>query len=177
MYFFKKRGKKMREHLTEKDVKKIEEEIEYRKLVVRKEAIEAVKEARAQGDLSENFEYYAAKKDKNKNESRIRYLERMIKNAEIVSEESREDEVGLNDTVKIYVEEDDVEETYRLVTSIRGNSLKGYISIESPLGRALRGHHVGDKVMVKVNDSYSYEVEIRSIEKTGDDGTDQIRSF
>ena len=111
MYFFKKRGKKMREHLTEKDVKKIEEEIEYRKLVVRKEAIEAVKEARAQGDLSENFEYYAAKKDKNKNESRIRYLERMIKNAEIVSEESREDEVGLNDTVKIYVEEDDVEET------------------------------------------------------------------
>lgn len=177
MYFFKKRGKKMREHLTEKDVKKIEEEIEYRKLVVRKEAIEAVKEARAQGDLSENFEYYAAKKDKNKNESRIRYLERMIKNAEIVSEESREDEVGLNDMVKIYVEEDDVEETYRLVTSIRGNSLKGYISIESPLGSALRGHHVGDKVMVKVNDSYSYEVEIRSIEKTGDDGTDQIRSF
>ena len=177
MYFFKKRGKKMREHLTEKDVKKIEEEIEYRKLVVRKEAIEAVKEARAQGDLSENFEYYAAKKDKNKNESRIRYLERMIKNAEIVSEESREDEVGLNDTVKIYVEEDDVEETYRLVTSIRGNSLKGYISIESPLVSALRRHHVGDKVMVKVNDSYSYEVEIRSIEKTGDDGTDQIRSF
>ena len=167
----------MREHLTEKDVKKIEEEIEYRKLVVRKEAIEAVKEARAQGDLSENFEYYAAKKDKNKNESRIRYLERMIKNAEIVSEESKEDEVGLNDTVKIYVEEDDVEETYRLVTSIRGNSLKGYISIESPLGSALRGYHVGDKVTIKVNDNYSYEVEIRSIEKTGDDGTDQIRSF
>ncbi len=167
----------MREHLTKKDVEKIEEEIEYRKLVVRKEAIEAVKEARAQGDLSENFEYYAAKKDKNKNESRIRYLERMLKTAEIVSDESREGEIGINDTVKIYVEDDDEEETYRLVTSIRGNSLKGYISIESPLGKAIKGHRVGDRVTVKVNESYSYDVEIRSIEKTGDDGTDQIRSF
>ena len=126
----------MREQLTESDIKKIREEIEYRKLVVRKEAIEAVKEARAQGDLSENFEYYAAKKDKNRNESRIRYLENMIKNARVVSDKSGSDEVGLNDTVTLYFEDDDEEEVYRLVTSIRGNSLKGLISIESPLGVA-----------------------------------------
>lgn len=100
----------MREQLTKSDVKKIKDEIEYRKLVVRKEAIEAVKEARAHGDLSENFEYHAAKKDKNKNESRIRYLERMLKTAEIVSDESKEDEVGINNTITIYFEEEVVDE-------------------------------------------------------------------
>lgn len=110
----------MGEQLTESDVKKIQEEIEYRKLVVRKEALEAVKEARAQGDLSENFEYHAAKKDKNINESRIRYLERMLKNARIVSDQSRSDEVGLNNTVEVYFEDEDETETYKLVTSIRG---------------------------------------------------------
>ncbi len=165
------------EKLTEQDVKRLEEEIEYRKLVVRKEAIEAVKEARAQGDLSENFEYYAAKKDKNKNESRIRYLERMLKNAQIVSDTSKEDEVGLNNTVELYIEEDDVTETYKLVTSIRGNSLSGKISTESPLGRAIMGHKVGDRVTVKVSEDYSYDVVIRRIENTVDDGSDKIRSF
>ena len=110
------------EKLTQKDVERLQEEIDHRKLVVRKEAIEAVKEARAQGDLSENFEYYAAKRDKNKNESRIRYLERMIKNAEIITDNSRDDEVGLNNTVQLYMEEDDETETYKLVTSIRGNA-------------------------------------------------------
>ena len=120
----------MREQLTPGDVKKIQEEIEYRKLVVRKRAIEAVKEARAQGDLSENFEYYAAKRDKNQNESRIRYLENMLKNARIISDRSRPDEIGMNDTVTVYFEDDDEEETYRLVTSIRGDSMKGLISIE-----------------------------------------------
>ena len=104
----------MREQLTESDVKKIEEEIQHRKHVIRKEAIEAVKEARAQGDLSENFEYHAAKKDKNQNESRIRYLERMLKNAKIVSDTSKADEVGINNTVEVYFEDDDETETYRL---------------------------------------------------------------
>ena len=118
----------MGEKLTRSDVKKIEQEIEHRRLVVRKEALEAVKEARAHGDLSENFEYHAAKKDKNANESRIRYLERMLKNAQIISDESRPDEVGINDTVVVYCEDDDEEETYRLVTSIRGNSLAGCYS-------------------------------------------------
>ena len=106
----------MQNGLTESDIKKIKEEIEYRKLVVRKEALEAVKEARAQGDLSENFEYYAAKKDKNRNESRIRYLERMLKTAVVVTDDAKDDEVGLNKTVEIYFEEDDITETYRLVT-------------------------------------------------------------
>lgn len=114
----------MYDELTEQDIKKMEEEIEYRKLVVRKEALEAVKEARAQGDLSENFEYHAAKKDKNQNESRIRYLERMIKTAKVISTDSAEDEVGMNNTVTVYFEEDDEEEVYKLVTTVRGNSLR-----------------------------------------------------
>ena len=167
----------MREQLTKKDIEKIQEEIDYRKLVVRKEAIEAVKEARAQGDLSENFEYYAAKKDKNRNESRIRYLENMIKNTRVVSDQSREDEVGLNDTVTLYFEDDEEEDVYRLVTSIRGNSLENKISIESPLGKAIRGCRVGERAYVKINDKAGYYVEIRKIEKTGDDGTDAIRSY
>lgn len=167
----------MREQLTKKDIEKIQEEIDYRKLVVRKEAIEAVKEARAQGDLSENFEYYAAKKDKNRNESRIRYLENMIKNDRVVSDQSREDEVGLNDTVTLYFEDDEEEDVYRLVTSIRGNSLENKISIESPLGKAIRGCRVGERAYVKINDKAGYYVEIRKIEKTGDDGTDAIRSY
>lgn len=167
----------MGEKLTKSDIRKIEEEIQYRKLVVRKEALEAVKEARAHGDLSENFEYHAAKKDKNKNESRIRYLERMLKNAQVISEESREDEVGLNNTVTLYIEEDDETEVYRLVTSIRGSSLKGLISTESPLGRAIFKRKAGDRVEVKVSDDYSYYVVIRAIENTTEDEGDKIRSF
>ena len=167
----------MREQLTESDVKKIEEEIQHRKHVIRKEAIEAVKEARAQGDLSENFEYHAAKKDKNQNESRIRYLERMIKTAKVISTDSAEDEVGMNNTVTVYFEEDDEEEVYKLVTTVRGNSLKNLISNESPLGKALLGHKVGDRVEVAVNENYSYYVVIRKIENTVDDGSDKLRSF
>ncbi|NLK76129.1 MAG: transcription elongation factor GreA [Clostridiales bacterium] len=167
----------MREQLTESDVKKIQEEIEHRKLVVRKEAIEAVKEARAHGDLSENFEYHAAKKDKNKNESRIRYLERMLKTAEIVSDVSKEDEVGINNTVTVYFEEDDEEQVFRLVTSIRGNSMKHLISTESPIGKAILGKKVGDRVEVVVNDSYSYYIVIRKIENTTDDSHDAIRGY
>ena len=167
----------MGEQLTESDVKKIQEEIEYRKLVVRKEALEAVKEARAQGDLSENFEYHAAKKDKNINESRIRYLERMLKNARIVSDQSRSDEVGLNNTVEVYFEDEDETETYKLVTSIRGNSMKGMISIESPLGKAIRGHKVGDRVLVKINENAGYYVEIKAISKEKEDSQDEIRRF
>ena len=133
----------MYDKLTENDIKKMQEEIEYRKLVVRKEALEAVKEARAQGDLSENFEYKAAKQDKNRNESRIRYLERMLKTASIVSDDSRDDEVGMDDIVEVLFEEDDEVEKYKLVTSIRGNSMENRVSIESPIGKALRGHRVG----------------------------------
>ena len=119
----------MGERLTKSDIEKIEKEIEERKLVKRPELIDAVKEARAQGDLSENFEYYAAKREKNMNESRIRYLERMLKFATIVEEkESADDEAALNKTVTVYFPDDDETETFRIVTSIRGNSLKGLIS-------------------------------------------------
>lgn len=167
----------MREQLTNSDIDKIKEEIEYRKLVVRKEAIEEVKEARAHGDLSENFEYHAAKKDKNKNESRIRYLERMLKTAVVVEDTSKEDEVGLNNIVKVFFEEDGEEETYKLVTSIRGNSMKGMISIESPIGKAILGKKVGERVTIKVNDQYSYDLVIQHIEKTKEDSQDVIRGF
>ncbi|MFA9462717.1 MAG: GreA/GreB family elongation factor [Velocimicrobium sp.] len=167
----------MYHELTQKDIEKMEQEIEHRKLVVRKEAIEAVKEARAHGDLSENFEYYAAKRDKNKNESRIRYLEKMIKTAAVISDTSQEDEIGVNNTVEVYFEEDDFIETYRLVTTVRGNSLKGLISIESPIGKAILGHKVNDRVFIKVNDTYGYYVTIRTIINTKDDGTDKLRRF
>lgn len=170
-------GINMYDELTANDIKKMEEEIEYRKLVVRKDAIEAVKEARAQGDLSENFEYYAAKRDKNKNEGRIRYLEKMIKTAKIISDESKDDEVGLNNTVTIYFEEDDEEDTYKIVTTVRSNSLKNLVSIDSPLGSALMGHKVGDRVFVRINDKAGYYVVIKNIENTIDDGTDALKSF
>lgn len=167
----------MYDKMTKKDIERMEEEIEYRKLVVRKQALEAVKEARAQGDLSENFEYHAAKKDKNQNESRIRYLERMIKTARVIESESNTDEVGLDNTVQVYFEEDDEIETFKLVTTVRGNSLKGMISIDSPIGKALLGHKVGDRVTVKVNEGYSYDVIVKAIENTVDDGSDQLRRF
>ena len=167
----------MFDELTAKDIKKMEEEIEYRKLVVRKEALEDVKVARAQGDLSENFEYKAAKQFKNENERRIRYLEKMIKTAGIISEDSAEDEVGMNNTVELYFEEDEDTEIYKIVTTVRSNSLKNLISKESPLGSAIFGHKVGDRCEVKVNDSYSYFVQIKSITNTVDDGTDELRKF
>jgi transcription elongation factor GreA len=163
--------------ITENDIKKMKEEIAHRKLVVRKEALEAVKEARAHGDLSENFEYHAAKKDKNLNESRIRYLEGMIKTAQIITEDSKEDEIGLYNTVDLYFEDDDEIETYKLVTTVRGNSMKGLISSESPLGRAVMGHKVGDRVFVKISDKAGYYVVVKRLDNTKDDGSDRLRSF
>lgn len=153
----------MGQKLTKGDVQRIEDEISHRKLVVRKELIEAVKEARAQGDLSENFEYYAAKREKNINESRIRYLERMLRNATVIDTDSSPDEVGLNRRVEVWYVDDDETETFKIVTSVRGDSLKNRISIISPLGKALMKHHVGDRVTVHVSDTVSYDVVIRSI--------------
>ncbi len=167
----------MYDELTEKDIQKMEEEIEHRKLVVRKQALEDVKEARAHGDLSENFEYKAAKKFKNENESRIRYLEKMIRTAKVISEDSAEDEVGMNNTVELYFEEDDETEIYKVVTTVRSNSLKNLISKESPLGAAIYGHKVGERLEVKVNDNYSYFVQIKRIDNTIDDGSDELRKF
>ncbi len=167
----------MYDKVTQKDIDRMKEEIQYRKLVVRKEALEAVKEARAQGDLSENFEYHAAKKDKNANESRIRYLERMIKTAIIMPEESKSDEVGINNTVTIYFEDDDEEEVFTLVTTVRENSINGWISNESPIGKAIIGHKEGDRVYVKVNENNGYYVVIRKIENSTDDGSIGLRKY
>ena len=159
----------MHDELTANDIKKMEDEIEYRKLVVRKKALDDVKVARAQGDLSENFEYKAAKQFKNQNE--------MIKTAVVISDESKDDEVGMFNTVDVYFEDDDETETYKIVTTVRGNSLKNLISKESPLGAAIFGHKVGDRCEVKVNDDYSYFVKIMKIQNTVDDGSDDLRKF
>ena len=167
----------MYDQLTPSDIKKMQEEIEHRKLVVRKEALEDVKEARAQGDLSENFEYKCAKKYKNQNESRIRYLERMIKTARVISEDSAEDEVGINNTVTVEFTDDGTVETYKIVTTVRGNSLENLISNESPLGKALLRKKEGQTVHVQVNAAVGYDVKILKIENTVDDGSDKIRSF
>ena len=166
----------MYDKLTKKDIEKMEQEIEHRKLVVRREALEDVKEARAHGDLSENFEYKAAKKFKNENESRIRYLERMIKTAQIVEDDSSDSEVGLNDTVKVYFEDDDMEEEYKIVTTVRSDALNQMISIESPMGKALLKHKAGERVYVAVNDKTGYYVQIREIRKS-DDESEDIKKF
>lgn len=167
----------MYNQLTQKDIEAMEAEIEERKLVIRPKLLESVKEARAHGDLSENFEYYAAKREKNKNESRIRFLERMIKTAEVIPDDSKEDEIGMNNTVEVEFEEDGSTEKYKIVTTMRGNSLEGLISVESPIGKALMGHKVGDRVHVQVNESYGYYLIVKAIENTEDDGTDKLRSF
>ena len=167
----------MNDKLTKSDVEKIEKEIEHRKLVVRPEAIEAVKEARSYGDLSENFEYYAAKREKNRNESRIRYLERMLKTATIIDDSSNDDEVGINNTVTLFFEDEGVDEEYKLVTTVRENVLAGLISIESPIGKAILGHKVNDRVFVKLNDKAGFYVVIKKIENTNDDKDDAIKKF
>ena len=167
----------MHNELTQKDIQKMQEEIEYRKIVVRKEALEEVKETRAHGDLSENFEYHAAKRVKNQNESRIRYLERMIKTAVVISDESASDEVGMNNTVVLLIEEDSTVEKYKIVTTVCQDSLKGLVSNESPIGKAILGHKVGDRVYVEVNADFGYYVVIKEIENTVDDGSDKLRNY
>jgi transcription elongation factor GreA len=149
--------------LTENDIREMEKEIEHRKLVLRPRLLEDVKETRAHGDLSENFEYHAAKREKNRNESRIRFLEKMIKTARVIEDTSADDEVGVGKTVTIYIPEDDEEETYTIVSTMRQDSIHGLISVESPMAQALMGHREGDTVHVRVSDSYSYDAVIRKI--------------
>ncbi|NLJ89735.1 MAG: transcription elongation factor GreA [Clostridiales bacterium] len=167
----------MYEKITLEDKKRIEDEIRHRKLVIRPQAIKDVQEARAHGDLSENFEYKAAKQFKNQNESRIRYLEKVLRTAQIIASDTKDGEVGVNTLVTVYIPEDDEEETYKIVTSVRGNSLENRISIDSPLGRALLHHKVNDLVNVRVSDTYDYDVVIKNIEKFHDDGTDELRKY
>ncbi|MCD8118739.1 MAG: transcription elongation factor GreA [Lachnospiraceae bacterium] len=165
----------MKNQMTEQDIEKIKAEIEERKVVERPKLLKALQEARAQGDLSENFEYYAAKRANNSNNSRIRYLERMLRNTEVVEDTSAEDEVGLNDSVTVRFLDDDSEETFKIVTSIRGNSVDGRLSLESPFGKAVLGHKVGDTVSVPAG-AGSYEVEITDIVKSSDEN-DALKAF
>ena len=167
----------MHNELTKKDIELMRQELEYRRGVLRPKLIEDVKTARAFGDLSENFEYKAAKRDKNRNDSRCRYLENMIKTAVIISEGSKDGVVGLYDKVTFYVEEDDEEVTCQIVTTMRQNALKNRVSKESPVGRAVLGRRVGDRVMVEVNERYSYDIVIRAIEPGEDNGEAPLVGF
>ncbi len=167
----------MYDELTEVDIRKMREECEYRKVELRPKLIEDVKVARGFGDLSENFEYKAAKQEKNRNDSRIRYLERMIKTAKVISVGSASDRAGLFDKIVVFYEDTEETQEIRLVTTLRQNSLEGLISKESPLGKAVMGHRVGDRAKVEVSEDCTYFVEIRSIEKGEDDDTLEIRKF
>ena len=167
----------MGKELTKKDIELMQQELDHRRLVLRPQLIEAVKEARGFGDLSENFEYKAAKKEKNRNDSRCRYLENMIKNAVVISEHSAAGTVGLYDKVTLYVEEDDEEMDIQIVTTMRQDALKGLISKESPVGKAVLGRKVGDRVTVQVNESYSYDVIIRAIVPGEDTGEAPLIGF
>ena len=161
----------MYDELTSVDIKKMEEEIHYRKVVLAPELGAELKRTRELGDLSENAEYKEAKYLKRKNESRIRYLENMIRTAKVIKIEGTADTVALFDRVLIYNERVGAEKEIQIVTTLRQNALKGFVSKESPLGSALMGHKVGDRLLVKVNETTSYYVEIRRITK-GEDNED-----
>ena len=164
----------MYNELTQQDIAIMQQELDEKRLVELPEAIEEVKRTRAFGDLSENYEYKAAKQVQNALKKRIRYLERMIKSATVIEDRSAEDEVGLFDLVELYLEEDDDTETVQVVTTVRCDPLQGRISKESPMGKMLLGKKIGDRFLVTVNDSYSYWAEVRSIRKGTDDGTAPI---
>lgn len=165
----------MYNELTEVDIKKMQEEIEHRITVLRPQLLKEVVRTRAFGDLSENAEYHIAKQEKNANDRRIRYLQNMIKTAKVVSTTADEKVLGLFDTVTVLVEEDGTEETYRIVTTMRADVMENRISGESPAGRALLGHRVGERVKIEVNPQYSYYVKIVNIQKGSDDDSLEIR--
>ena len=166
----------MHDELTRVDIQKMQEEIDYR-ISLRPQLRADVQQARELGDLSENDEYRTAKREKGKNDSRIRYLQNMIATAKIIDASSASDEVGLFDLVTLYIEEDDCEEQYRLVTTLRENVLEGCVSKESPMGRALMGKKLGDRVKIEPNANFAYYAVIRGIEKGEDDPSLPITSY
>ena len=167
----------MHNELTRIDLQKMREELNYRRVTLRPQLLEEVKTARSFGDLSENFEYKAAKQEKNKNESRIRYLENMIKTAVVIEDQSSDDTVGLYDRVTIWLEEDEEEETWQVVTTVRQDVSHGLISKESPMGSALLGRRAGERFYVQVNKEFGYYAVVRRIEKGHDDGTAELNRF
>ena len=167
----------MHDELTQVDIDKMKEELQHRIQVLRPQLIEEVKVARSFGDLSENFEYKAAKREKNRNDSRIRYLQNMIKTAVVIDGTSQGEGIALFDKVTFLVEDDGTQETIQLVTTLRQDGLKGLISKESPVGKALLGHKVGDRVKIQVSDTFAYYVQIQQVEKTGEDPDLPISTF
>ena len=162
----------MYNELTENDIRQMQEEIDYRINVIRPQISQAIVEAKAHGDLSENAEYHAARAQKGRNESRIEYLREMIKTAKIVKLDPNKDEVGMFDKVTVFFEDDNEEEVVQLSTTMRNDASKGIISKESPFGQAILGKKVGDRICIKVSDSYSYFVTIKKIEKATSDDID-----
>ena len=167
----------MYNELSEVDIRKMQEEIDYRERVVRPKCVEDLATAAAFGDRSENYEYKAAKQELRRCDSRLRYLKRMIATAKVIKADTREGVVGLFDKVEIYYEDEGDTETITLMTTLREDALNGIISKESPLGRAVMGRRVGDRALVKVNDDVQYYVQIRSIQKGTDDDSLPIHSF
>ena len=167
----------MYDELTKQDIAKMQEEIDYRVQQLRPKLIEDVQTARAFGDLSENFEYKCAKQDKNRNDARIRYLQRMIKTAKVIEEQSAGDTAGLYDTVEILMENTGRSRSIQLVATLRQDALKGWISKESPVGRAVMGHRAGERVYVDMENGKGNYIQILSITKGSDDGSIPIGSF
>ena len=167
----------MHNELTKIDLEKMQQELDYRRITLRPQLLEEVKVARSFGDLSENFEYKAAKREKNRNDSRIRFLENMIKTARVYEDKSDAGTIGLYDKVTLWLPEDEEEEVWQIVTTVRQDPLHGLISKESPAGRALLGKSAGDTVFIQVNKDFGYEVVVRSIEKGQDDGSVRLNEF
>ncbi len=167
----------MYDELTHVDIDKMQQELDHRTKELMPQLIEQVKIARAFGDLSENFEYKAAKQELNRNKSRVRYLERMIKTAKVIDVSVPGGGIQLFDKVTIWIEEDQEEQVLRLVTTLRQDPLNGLVSKESPIGKALLGRQVGDTVHIQVNDDYGYDAEIRAVEHGEDDDSIPISKF
>ncbi len=167
----------MHNELTQKDLDLMRQELDHRRTVLRPQLLEQVKVARAFGDLSENFEYKAAKQEKNSNERRIRFLENMIGTAVVVDDHSEADTVGLYDTVTVFLEDEGETEVWQIVTTMRQNVLEGRMSRESPMGKAMLGRRVGERFYVKVNDKSGYYAVVQSIEKGSDDGSAPLNQF
>jgi transcription elongation factor GreA len=167
----------MHNELTQVDLDKMRQELDYRRITLRPQLLEEVKVARAFGDLSENFEYKAAKREKNRNESRIRFLENMIRTARVYEDRSDADSIGLYDRITLWLPEDEEEEIWQIVTTVRQDPLNGLISKESPAGRALLGKKVGETVHIQVDKGFEYPVVVRAIEKGEDDGSAELNQF
>ena len=167
----------MRDELTEVDIRKMREEIDYRENVLMPQIIAEVQRARGFGDLSENYEYKAAKDEQRRNRSRIRYLKNMVESAVVIQDASADNEVGLFDRVKLYLEDDREEMEITLVTTLRQNPLEKRISKEAPLGKAILGKKAGDRAFVKVNDTMGYWVKILEVTKGEDDETMEISRY